>query len=402
MDESGEYGAVISGRIEAVRREYFQYITENIDKIDSNLSVFYAQIFSAIESRFPDIRSDDHDRFLDDITYQIIRESSKSADPTYTEKAIEQALRFRKRKTGRRTIETFLGINKLRGGYFHDAIGFLEKYATKDAVVGVLVAYCYFRMIDEDRRVNPDAYNGPRPGEMELRSRQLLLELSRIQPKIGDHSFLRGSDAEWVNQIFWCMIHQAHTWLPSHRWFLRIALEKAKMEGSCVKSNEILTIAAEIYTDDLFFLRELFSFHLQNHKGQAAASTVLQMMQQYPNSVEPVYYGIKLAFLSRKRDMYLRFRKMAIVRGMPEYMLGLLDASQELFIGNRTEGLLCLRDLKSRYESLEYLITLLSYVGNNFFLDDEKAQRSAKKVYMDSLDGYCLGIIRRRDDGSQV
>lgn len=395
--DTGAAGAVISGRIDSIKKEYFQYISENIEKIDSNIPVFYAQIFSTIESRFPQIRDEDHDRFFDDISYQILRKSKRATDPAYFEKVIQQALRFRRKKTGRRTIETFLGINKLRSNKIREAASLLEKYALKDAVIGVLVAYCYYRLIEEDKRTNPDAYNGPRPGEMELRSRQLLLELSRIQPKIGDHSFLRGEDAEWVNQIFWFMIHQAHNWLPSHRWFFRIALEKAKKEGSIQKRDEILKIAAEVYSDDLYFLREFFSFHLQNHNGQGAAATVLQMMQQHPKALEPAYYGIKLSFLSGKKDTYFRFRKLAIVRGMPEYLLGLFDASQFLLSGNRAEGLLCFKDLKTKYDSLEYLVSLLSYVAEDFFSDDEKTIRSARKVYLNALDGYCLGIIRRKD-----
>ena len=49
------------------------------------------------------------------------------------------------------------------------------------------------------------------------------------------------------------------------------------------------------------------------------------MTQQYPDELEPIYYGLKLAIITTREDVFDRFRKLAVSKNFPQHALTLLD-----------------------------------------------------------------------------
>jgi hypothetical protein len=44
-----------------------------------------------------------------------------------------------------------------------------------------------------------------------------------------------------------------------------------------------------------------------------------------------------------------------------------------------------------------YYATLLEYVAHDFLLDDEKKVKQAKRAMIDSIDQYCLKLLKIKD-----
>jgi len=125
-----------------------------------------------------------------------------------------------------------------------------------------------------------------------------------------------------------------------------------------------------------------------------ASGVVKQMMQQYPNNLEPIYYGIKLSLLSNSMESYFNFRDQAKEKEMPQYLIQLLDYAYYTIHDNKNEAKITLRDLKKRYKSLYFYMITLEYLANDIFSDDEKKAKHAKMIFFDSLNEYVLNVIK--------
>ena len=89
------------------------------------------------------------------------------------------------------------------------------------------------------------------------------------------------------------MFRLAIEWFPAEVEFLKIGLEKAKKDGNKDMRGELLKIASERYFSDMFFLRDLYHFKIESRDASGATAVVRQMMQQHPDELEPIYYGMQ-------------------------------------------------------------------------------------------------------------
>ena len=120
------------------------------------------------------------------------------------------------------------------------------------------------------------------------------------------------------------------------------------------------------------------------------AGVVKQMTQQYPDELEPIYYGLKLAIITTREDIYDKFRKLAMGKNFPQHALALLDFGFELMSGKHYEAQACLDEIKETFGPHHFYVTLLEYVAHDFLSDDEKKVKQAKKAMINSIDHYCL------------
>ncbi len=75
-------------------------------------------------------------------------------------------------------------------------------------------------------------------------------------------------------------------------------------------------------------------------------------------------------------------------------MLALLDFGFELMSGKKPETYACLDELKRVFGPRHSYVILLEYVMHDIFSGDEKKVKQAKKALIDSIDHYCLQLIR--------
>jgi hypothetical protein len=50
-----------------------------------------------------------------------------------------------------------------------------------------------------------------------------------------------------------------------------------------------------------------------------------------------------------------------------------------------------------KFGTQHYYVTLLEYVTHDFLSDDEKKVKQAKKAIIDSIDQYCMKLLKIKD-----
>jgi hypothetical protein len=50
-----------------------------------------------------------------------------------------------------------------------------------------------------------------------------------------------------------------------------------------------------------------------------------------------------------------------------------------------------------KFGTQHYYVTLLEYVAHDFLSEDEKKVKQAKKAIIDSIDQYCMKLLKIRD-----
>jgi len=240
-----------------------------------------------------------------------------------------------------------------------------------------------------------DGIRGPSPHE--LAAREQMIELVRLNPPVNRLREMGSGDDPAMNRIFWLMVKKAMEWFPENREFLRIGIEKASKDGRRDIKEELLGIATERFFNDIYFLRELYRLKLGNRDAGGVAGVVRQMNQQFPDELEPVYYGIKLSIITTNADVFFRFRKLAVTKNIPRTALALLDFGFEVMSGRKNEAYACLDEIKLVFGPRHHFAILLEYVAYDVFSDDEKKTRQAKKALIDSIDHYCLTLLRIQD-----
>jgi hypothetical protein len=393
MPDDWQPEAVLDQKIEKTKRELMEYIEKNSEKVDSNIPVFLGHVISILENQFPSISDINHDRFIDEISVKILETSNRSTDVEYIERLFNHAVRVKKRPGGRMIFDIILGIKLIDTGKYSEAVTALERYRTVDVIICAAIAYCYYVLATEhvpgEKKTLTD-----HPGDMALRSREQLIELVRLKPPVNRLKFPQVVQELRINKIFWFMIRQAVEWFPQEPEYLRIGLEKARKDNNREMREELLKIASERFFDDMFFLRDLYHFRIENRDASGAAAVVKQMMQQYPDDIEPVYYGLLLAIISVQSSAYQQFRRMAASKNTAAHLLLLLDFTFEIMSGNRTSAYTCLEDLKKKLGTKNHYLTMIEYVTQDIFSTDEKRAKAAKKALIDSIDFYCLKMFK--------
>jgi hypothetical protein len=393
MGEEWQPDAVIKAKTNQLKREFYEYIDKNIEKIDTNIPVFFGHVATTLDNSLPDISEDIHDQFIDSVTWKVLEASKKGNDIPFVEKLFDYAMRNKRGKKGKAIYDITLGLRMINNGRYADAIEQLKKFKSVDAIICVAIAYCYY-VLSTQQMQDGQEESGARPNEMMLAAREQMIELTRTNPPVNRLRNHELAEDPRMSKIFWFMLNRAIEWFPSEREFLRIGLEKALKDGNTDVRGELLNIAIERFYDDMYFLREMYRLKLERRDAGGLAGVVKQMTQQFPDDIEPVYYGMKLSILTARGETYSRFRKIACAKNISPNVLALLDFAFELMSGKRDEALACLEEIKQKFGPHHYYVALLEYVSHDFLSDDEKKKKKAKKAMIDSLDQFCMKFLK--------
>ena len=397
MDLECQPDAVIRLKLDQLKSDFFEYIEKNIDKIDTNIPVFYGQVIATLEKAVPAVNDDLYDRFIDSITLRVLETSKMTGDLSHVQKLFDYAERHKRKKTGKTLYDIVLGINLINTEKYTEAIERLKKYRQADVLICPALAYCYLAGAPMPTG-GPDAENlsrGPAPDA--LAAREQMIELVRLNPPVNRLREMGIGDDPGMNRIFWFMLKKAMEWFPENREYLRVGIEKASAEGRRDIREELLGLATERFFNDMYFLRELYRLKLENRDAPGVAGVVRQMTQQFPDELEPVYYGMKLSIMTTHADVYYKFRKLALAKNIPRTALSLLDFGFEMMSGKKSEAHACLDEIKLVFGPHHYFAVLLDYVAHDLSSDDEKKVKQAKKAVIDSIDSYCLSVMKIQD-----
>jgi hypothetical protein len=378
-----------------VRQEFLEYIDRNIQEISTYLPVFYGQVVSTLDNSFPDLDSETYDEFIDFVTYKILDTSPQGCELPFVEKVIGNAQRFTKGRDGKMGLDVMAGMRLLKSEEFAHAIPYLQEYTDRDAMIAAAVAYGYYMLSLREMADGREKGIVGRPGEHELLAREEMLQMAQKKPPIHAVRALQAREEEepWLRQAFWLMLTSALEWLPRERGLIEVGLEKATQEGNRDMKVELLRIANERFSDDMPFLREMYHFRLEQRDGTGAASVVRQMMSQFPDSLEPVYYGLKLSLLSGRQPTYDGFRTMALQKGMDPEILRLQDLCFTAVTARGQEALVLLQQLRRNPGNTRFLLPVLEYLVHDIFGNDDSTGRRAKKALLDCVDGYTTQVL---------
>ena len=395
MAEEWRPDAVLKAKTSQVKLEFFDYIEKNIDRIDANIPVFFGQVAATLDSSLPGIPDDMHDQFINSVTMKVLESSKKSGDIAAVEKLFDYAIRNMRGRKGRAVYDIILGLRLVTDGRFADAIEHLKRYRNVDAILCPAIAYCYYMLSTQQ----PGSEGTPSPAlprDLALVAREQMMELVTLKPPVNRLKNHDVAEDAGITKIFWFMLKFAIEWFPSEGEFLRTGVEKATKDGNADIKEELLTIAIERFCNDMYFLREMYRLKLEQRDAGGLAGIVKQMTQQFPDDIEPVYYGLKLAVMAARSETYSRFRKLALAKNFPSNILLLSDFAFELMSGKHYEALACLDEIRQKLGPRHYYMTMLDYVVSEFFSDDQKKVKKAKKALIDSLDQYCMLLLKIR------
>jgi hypothetical protein len=395
MQEEKEGTGIPVEKIDQLKEDLFAYIEKNTTKIDTNLPVFFGYIISTLEEIAKDLPDAVYDEFVDEITFKLIEKSENVHDPEFIEKVCAQALRVKRKNSERAGIDLAAGVKLISLGEYQRAITYLKEYTSVDGVIASAVAYCYYMLSLKEIASNVAQIPG-RPGEMELLAREQMLFLAQKRPPMNYLSRFQSKNEPELTRAFWLMITCSLEWFPSEPGFLFLGIEKAKKDANKEMRKELLKIANERFFNELFFLRETYYLNLEERDPIGAAGIVKQMLQQYPDDWEPIYYGIKLSLLTNTRTTFDTFRRLSVAKGIPASLLLLFDLSFAVISRDRNTCTRLFLMGKRKYSSLSYFLHPLEYLVQESFSEDQKRSRKAKKTLIDSIELFCLHTIRRQ------
>ena len=387
--------AIDYDKLKVLQKDFFGYISRNTEKVDANLPVFYGHVISALENSFPDISDNTHDEFIDHVTFEVLNTSRNANDFAYINKVIQNAIRFKKRKDAETGVDIVVGLKLVKTADFAHAIDFLKKYRNMDIKIGTTLAFCYYALSLRDIKKNDTPLEIQRPGEMELLARETMLSLARSPPPLNKVKQLEIDDPSYLEKIFWQMIFLAIEWFPSERWFIEVGLENAARSHDTEMRKVLLDISSERFYNDIQFLRVMFYYYLDKRDAGGAAGVLNHLIRQYPNDLEPIYLGLKFSLLTKKKNTFHNFRKLANSKGMPAPIVYLFDIAFDLLNQDKNDALDRLSDFEKEYPDLHYYSTSLRYIADDFFSSDEMEMKKAKKAFFDSIDQYCIHLIRK-------
>lgn len=394
MREEKLSDAIVYDKLKNLKKDFFGYVEKNTVKVDANLPVFYGYVISALETSFPGLSDDVHDDFIDSITYKVLDASSSSGDHGYIKKVIENAVRFKKKKNAEMGLNIVAGLKLLKMGDHVHALEYLVPYVKLDARLGTAVAFCFYTLSLREFKKDDESARNYRPGEMELVARETMLTLARTRPPLRFLPQLEPDDPSFLEKTFWQMIFIGLEWFPSEKWFVEIGLKNAVASGNQDRRKQLLEIGSERFYTDIYFLREMYYYNLENRDAGGAAGVVNQMIKQYPDDPEPIYLGMKLSLLTTKKTAFYDFRKLAIAKSMPNQIIELLDFAFDLLNHEPQEAQTRLFDIESDYPYLRHFATILRYIAHDLLSNNDVRVKRAKKALLDSIDQYCLEELR--------
>jgi hypothetical protein len=400
MPEEKVAGLTLDEKLKKVRNEFHDYIDKNINDISATLPVFFAHIITMLNDSFPGLKDEAHDEFIDSITYKILAASHQGKDIQFVEKVCANALRAKKGQRAKQGTDIIAGIELLKSEDYTHAAKYLKEYSHLDATIGAAVAYCYYMLsLKEVASLREKASRTDdkerRPNEYELLAREEMLRLANSRPPVNAVRELRIRDEEepLLRRAFWLMISCALEWFPNEKGFLFVGLEKAKRDRNREMKSELLKIATERFFDDMFFLKEMYHFKLETGDGDGATGVVRQMIQQFPDGLEPLYFGLMISLLSMKKTTYDGFRKLLLMKGIPEHIPSIMDVAYQVMNNDPRQALAILRELKGKSPRFDYYFVSLEYLLADTSAQDQKRNTRARKMLIDSIDRFCLNEL---------
>lgn len=391
MEDAWQPEALRNRRLEQFQATMNDYVTKNIGQVEENLPVFFGHVAATLDKTFPNLDDRSYDDFVDSVTLTLLNTTREAPTPEFLEKTLRHAMGNKRRRKGRATLDVVAGLKLADTGNYGVAIEYLARYRNYDGRVNAAVAYCFYA-----QSIAPGRKQELRPNDMELRAREEMLALCRARPPLDRLSIFGRKDAR-LNLIFWYMLDLAFTWFPSEPEFYRMGIQRAKQEGDIEHRRRLLALATEHFADDRGLLAEAFAVHVEQRNGSAAAAVVKQMMQQYPDDPEPIYFGLKLAILGSQSASYASFRKLAILKQFPRHLLLMLDTLLEVMCNHKNESYLCFEEAKKAYAGREYYITALEYILRDFIEGDDERSKRARSVFFSTVDQYCMHVLKIRE-----
>jgi hypothetical protein len=391
MGDEWQPDAILNRKLDQLKESMFDYIEKNIEKIDSSLPVFFGHVAATLDKSFPMISDALYDEFIDAITYKILNTTPNAPGAEYMEKVLRHAMGNKRRRGGRATLDIIAGLKLISSGNYTGATEYLVKYRNFDTAINTAIAYCYYRL-SLQRGTSGQGQKVMRPNDMELRAREEMLALARAPPPVNRLKSLDIKESQ-LTLMFWFMMDLASEWFPSEPQFLMIALKKARRDGDIERRRRFIAIATEHFHDNRHFLMESYAFYIEQRNGSGAASIVKQMMQQFPDDRIPIYFGMKLAIIASQPDSYSSFRKLAILKEYPGYLLQMLDVTFQAMANRNNEAFICFEEVKAGSGKRNHYISALEYILRDALEGDEERAKRAKNTLFNSIDQYCMQVL---------
>ncbi len=390
MEESWQPEALRNRRLEQLRATMDDYIVKNAGQVEENLPVFFGHVAATLDKTFPDLDDRTYDDFIDATAFTLLNVTREAPTTEYLEKFLRHAMGNKRRRKGRATLDVIVALKLIDSGNYYLAIEYLMPHRSYDGRINAAVAYCYYALSlakNQKSRIRPD--------DLELHAREEMLNVSRVRAPLNRLTIFKRKDSR-LDTIFWFMLDLAFTWFPSEPEFYRMGIAKTKEDGDIERRNTLLAHATERFSDDRFFLAEAFNTRVELRNGGGAAAVVKQMMQQYPDDHEPLYYGMKLAILGAQPRSYATFRKLALLKEFPRFLLLMLDTVFEVMSNHKTESYVCFEEAKKVSPGRDYYITALGYILRDFIEGDEERAKRARSAFFMSVDQYCVQALKSR------
>lgn len=368
-----------------IRERFRLYIRENSDAIDRSLPLFFAHVVSALEEGDERLPDPDYNFFLDGIACEVFRNSSRINDPAFDHE-LGAILAEHKRNGGRGVLDLVSGLHSIRRGMYHNAIPLLKKYRYIDPLIGSAIAYCYIKAgCMETDHLQSDPL---------LSARDQLMAMSEHRPPLVPHPLLDEEEAYLLSSLFWDVYEQAREWFPHDEWFPEIALLKAEKDGDARRYDSILTEAISSFPDDIRFLRRAFQGALERESLESAAVILQRMIRVMPDGMEPAYYGLKLATITGKAEIFYRFRKQAIIRGIPLYLIHLLEYIFEILRRNHEGAVETRKRFSALYPRIGYIMDLFTYLEEDVFSGDPIRQKRGLQALLPIVDKFVISVLK--------
>lgn len=391
MEDAWQPEALRNKRLEQLRATMDDYIVKHTDQVEANLPVFFGHVAATLDKTFPDLDDGAYDDFIDATTFTLVNTTREAPTVEFLEKTLRHAMGNKRRRKGRATLDVIVGLKLIDTGNYYQAIEYLARYRNYDGRINAAIAYSYYALSLATNRKQ-----GLRPDDLELHAREEMLNLSRTRAPLNRLGVFDRRDTR-LNSIFWFMLDLAFTWFPSEPEFYRIGISRTKHEGDVDRRQNLLARAIERFSDNRFFLTEAFNARVELRNGGGAAAIVKQMMQQYPDDHEPLYFGMKLAILGGQLRSYASFRKLALLKAFPRHLLLLLDAVIEVMCNHKTESYLCFEEAKKAFPGRDYYVTALEYILRDFIEGDEDRAKRARSAFFTSVDQYSMQVLKIKE-----
>ncbi len=370
-----------------IRERFRLYIRENSDAIDRSLPLFFTHVVSALEEGDGRLPDPDYNFFLDEIACEIFRNSSRMNDPAFDQE-LGAILAEYKRNGGRGGLDLVSGLHSIRRGLYRNAVLLLKKYRFIDPLIGSAIAYCYIQTGREEGETDRQQ------SDPLLSAREQLIAMSEHRPPLASHPLLTEDENDLLSSLFWDVYELAREWFPHDEWFPEIALLKAERDGDARRYDSVLTDALTSFPDDIRFLRRAFHGALERESLESAAVILQRMIRVMPDGMEPAYYGLKLATITGKAEIFYRFKKQAIVRGIPLYLIHLIEYIFEILRRNHEGAVGTRQRFSASYPRIGYIMDLFTYLEEDVFSGDPVRQKRGMQALLPIVDRFAMSVLK--------